>query len=75
MHFIAFFSFISEKKDLESEEQAERARQAPDSSKFLDLLYFFPKRGKGGGADFLNEPTLLDRAIPTNNSVLNKVDG
>ena len=32
----------------ENSEQADRARQAPDSSKFLGLLYRLPKGGTGG---------------------------
>ena len=76
LNFIAFLSFISENTELRSNEnsgQAHRARQETDSSKFLELLYYLPKKGEGG-ADFLSEPTLLDRTIPTNDAVLNKVN-
>lgn len=74
MNFNAFLSFISENTELRSNEnsgQADRARQETDSSKFLELLYYLSKEE---GADFLSEPTLLDRTIPTNDAVLNKVD-
>ena len=51
MNFNAFLSFISENTELRSNEnsgQADRARQETDSSKFLELLYYLPKKGEGG---------------------------
>ena len=51
LNFIAFLSFISENTELRSNEnsgQAHRARQETDSSKFLELLYYLPKKGEGG---------------------------